>query len=278
MSKARGNGFLRAKIRHAVLTRAADRLSFGVLGRRHRRQAIEVRSVELRSPRWPARWDGVRIAHLTDFHLGHLMEPGRAVDAIARLSLLRPDMVACTGDVVDLELEGAEPVLEAMGAVEAPLGRWLVLGNHDHLDDPRSLVSMASACGIETLHGEVRAVGGGRDALRVGGVDWGRTMRILDRSVDALPEVPDLLLSHNPKAFHAAARRGVAITLSGHTHGGQVAFPGRPKANISFAHRLTAGTYARAGCTLFVSVGAGAWFPLRVHCAPEVVLVTVRRG
>ena len=121
MPKARGNGFLRAKIRHAVLTRAADRLSFGVLGRRHRRQAIEVRSVELRSPRWPARWDGVRIAHLTDVHLGHLMEPGRAVDAIARLSLLRPDMVACTGDVVDLELEGAEPVLAAMGAIEAPL-------------------------------------------------------------------------------------------------------------------------------------------------------------
>lgn len=103
-------------------------------------------------------------------------------------------------------------------------------------------------------------------------------MRLLDRAVDALPEAPDLLLAHNPKAFHSAARRGVAVTLSGHTHGGQVAFPGRPKANISFAHRLTAGTYTRAGCTLFVSVGAGAWFPLRVHCAPEVVLLTVRRG
>jgi predicted MPP superfamily phosphohydrolase len=57
-----------------------------------------------------------------------------------------------------------------------------------------------------------------------------------------------------------------------------VAVPGRPRLNVSFAHRLSAGTYLRSGCSLFVSVGAGAWFPLRVHCSPEVVMVTVRRG
>jgi predicted MPP superfamily phosphohydrolase len=57
-----------------------------------------------------------------------------------------------------------------------------------------------------------------------------------------------------------------------------VAVKGRPRANLSFAHRLTAGTYHRGGHALFVSVGAGAWFPVRLHCAPEVVLLTVRRG
>ena len=57
-----------------------------------------------------------------------------------------------------------------------------------------------------------------------------------------------------------------------------MAFPGRPRANLSFAHRLSAGHYRRGECSLFVNVGAGAWFPLRLHCAPEVVLLTVRRG
>ncbi|MFM9098146.1 MAG: metallophosphoesterase, partial [Phycisphaerales bacterium] len=103
MAKARGNGYLRAKLRHVVLTRAADRLTLGALGRRHRRQAIEVRSIEVTCPRWPRAFDGVRIAHLTDFHLGDLMPLDRAVDAVERLSALRPDLVACTGDVVDLD-------------------------------------------------------------------------------------------------------------------------------------------------------------------------------
>jgi predicted MPP superfamily phosphohydrolase len=96
--------------------------------------------------------------------------------------------------------------------------------------------------------------------------------------VAELPQTPHLLLAHNPKAFHAAARRDIPLTLSGHTHGGQVAWKGKPRANVSFAHRLSAGLYQRNGCSLFVSVGAGAWFPLRVHCAPEVLVITVRRG
>ena len=274
----RGNGYLRARIRHLVVTRAADRLTLGILGRRHRAQEIALREVELLVPGWPASRDGLRIAHLSDFHLGDLMPVGRAVEAVERIARRRPDLVACTGDVVDLDVDGCEPLLEAMGAVQAPFGRFLVLGNHDHLHDAAELVAMAEVHGLRVPHGQVMRAGDAADPLLVGGVDWGRTVGELDRAVDALPAVPDLLLAHNPKAFHAAARRGIPLTLSGHTHGGQVAFPGRPRANLSFAHRLSAGHYRRRDCALFVNVGAGAWFPLRLHCAPEVVLLTVRRG
>ena len=274
----RGTGYLRARIRHLVVTRAADRLTLGILGRRHRAQEIALREVELRVPGWPASRDGLRIAHLSDFHLGDLMPVGRAVEAVERIARRRPDLVACTGDVVDLDVDGCEPLLEAMGAVQAPFGRFLVLGNHDHLHDAAELVAMAEVHGLRVPHGQVMRAGDAADPLLVGGVDWGRTVRELDRAVDVLPAVPDLLLAHNPKAFHAAARRGIPLTLSGHTHGGQVAFPGRPRANLSFAHRLSAGHYRRRDCALFVNVGAGAWFPLRLHCAPEVVLLTVRRG
>ena len=274
----RGNGYLRARIRHLVVTRAADRLTLGILGRRHRAQEIALREVELRVPGWPASRDGLRIAHLSDFHLGDLMPVGRAVEAVERIARRRPDLVACTGDVVDLDVDGCEPLLEAMGAVQAPFGRFLVLGNHDHLHDAAELVAMAEVHGLRVPHGQVMRAGDAADPLLVGGVDWGRSIGVLDRAVDRLPRAPDLLLAHNPKAFHAAARRGIPLTLSGHTHGGQVAFPGRPRANLSFAHRLSAGHYRRRDCALFVNVGAGAWFPLRLHCAPEVVLLTVRRG
>jgi predicted MPP superfamily phosphohydrolase len=277
-SKRRGNGFLRAKLRHVVLTRTANRLTLGILGRRHMAQAIEVRTVELRIPHWPRCHDGIRIAHLSDFHLGDLMPVERAVDAVNRVAMLRPDLVACTGDVVDLEMDGAGPLLAAMGAIGAPLGKYLVLGNHDHLDDGAALAKLAEKHGMQVLDGRVVAAGDAETPLLVGGVDWGRTVGELDGRVDALARVPHLLLAHNPKAFHASARRGIALTLSGHTHGGQVAWKGKPRVNFSFAHRLNAGLYERNGCSLYVNVGAGAWFPLRLHCAPEVVLVTVRRG
>jgi hypothetical protein len=275
--KAGRNGLLRAKIRHALLTRAADRLTFGALGRRHRAQPIEVRSVELRIPGWPRAHDGIRIAHLSDFHLGELMPVGRAIDAVERVGLLRPDLVACTGDVVDLEVAGAGPLLAAMGAMRAPLGRYLVLGNHDHLDDGAGLSALAERHGLQVVHGTVVSAGERAAPLLVGGIDWARTIRALDGMVDALPCAPHLLLAHNPKAFHAAARRRIPLTLSGHTHGGQVAWKGRPRTNFSFAHRLSAGLYERDGCSLYVNVGAGAWFPLRLHCAPEVVVITVHR-
>ena len=83
---ANGRLDLRARVRHAAVTRAADALTLGALARRHRAQRIEVREVELRVPRWPAAHDGLRIAHLSDFHLGHLMPVDRAADAVRRVA------------------------------------------------------------------------------------------------------------------------------------------------------------------------------------------------
>lgn len=280
-------GYLRAKVRHMLLTRTTDKLTMGALTRRHSRQPIELREVEVHAFGWPRAFDGLRIAHVTDFHVGHLMTTERAVEAVERIGALKPDLLACTGDVVDLDCNGVEPVLAAMGSVAAPLGRFLVLGNHDHLDDGRMLEGMAAMRGLEVLHGGIATVGGERGerggertgaggGLRIGGVDWKRSAAQLRRSVAALEETPHLLLAHNPKAFPAAAARGVALTLSGHTHGGQVAMKTRPRANLHIGSRLSAGVYHRKGCALFVSVGAGAWFPVRVNCPPEVVLLTVR--
>lgn len=274
----RKSKFLRAKVRHLLLTKTADKLTLGSLTRRHARQPIELREVTVRAAGWPHAFDGLRIAHVTDFHLGHLMPVDRAVEAVQRVAACKPDLLACTGDVVDLECDGVEPLLAAMGAVTAPLGRFLVLGNHDHLDSNHMIEGLARMRGLEVLHGEVTTVDGQRGGLRVGGVDWHRSAAGLRRSVAALPQVPHLLLAHNPKAFFAAADRGVALTLSGHTHGGQVALKARPKANLHIGSRLSAGTYHRRGHALFVSVGAGAWFPVRLNCPPEVVLLTVRCG
>jgi uncharacterized protein len=270
--------FTRAKVRHFLLTVTADRITRGGLSRRHRAQRVETRDIELRLPRWPSQFDGLRIAHISDFHVGHLMTPERALEVLETVRSLKPDLVACTGDVVDLNIDcGIEPVLESLGAIDAPLGSLLVLGNHDHLDSGRRLTRLARAAGVTALVDQnVRL----RCGLRVGGVDWGRSIRECSSRVGRVWRAAggvDLLLSHNPKAFVAAARLGVPLTLAGHTHGGQVSLKRRTD-DVSFRRRLRAGVYRRDDSILFVTVGLGAWFPLRVNCPPEVVMITARSG
>ncbi|MBL9141206.1 MAG: hypothetical protein JNK53_05010, partial [Phycisphaerae bacterium] len=89
--------YLRAKVRHMLLTRTADKLTMGAMTRRHIRQPIELREVEVVAAGWPSAFDGLRIAHVTDFHVGHLMPAERAVEAVERVAALRPDVLACTG-------------------------------------------------------------------------------------------------------------------------------------------------------------------------------------
>jgi hypothetical protein len=111
---------------------------------------------------------------------------------------------------------------------------------------------------------------------------WARTPIQCEQRIDAAlgSESVDLLLSHNPKGFDHAANRGVAMTLSGHTHGGQIARRNRPTANLSIlhGHRRNAGVYEIGDARLFVTVGAGALFALRWNCPAEIAMLTIRCG
>jgi predicted MPP superfamily phosphohydrolase len=253
MSEARGvqvrNGkYRRARLRHVFLTVVADRLTRGHLMRRHVAQSVEERSITIMLPHWPLAYDGLRIAHISDFHVGHLMSVERATAICEGVAQLNADLIVCTGDVVDLDAHGVSPVLHALGRCKAPLGTALVLGNHDHLDDAPFLLREAHAAGIEPLSDDVLCVGSSGARLRIGGIDWDRTIRGCARRVGRVWQRGrgiDLLLAHNPKAFVGAARLGVPLTLSGHTHGRQFSLLPRRKhaepARPRFARRLNAG-------------------------------------
>ena len=101
-----------------------------------------------------------------------------------------------------------------------------------------------------------------------------RNQSRLDRTVG--PDGVDLLLSHNPKAFDHAGELGIPLVLSGHTHGGQIARKDRPDANLAIAHRRSAGLYEHGDSRLFVTVGVGSWFPIRMNCPAEVAILTIR--
>ena len=278
--KRRTSGkFKRARFRHALFTIAPDRLSGGALVRKHLKQEIVTKHVSLTLPGWPAHCDGMRIGHFSDFHYGDLLPLERGLEAVEILSNLSPDLVACTGDVVDLHHEGVDPLMQAIGSIDAPLGSFLVLGNHDHLDDPVAVASIAEDSGINVLEDRVMRVPVGDHVLNVGGIGWAKKVKQLSGMIDRLEtDHVDLLLSHNPKAFIEASRRRIPLTLAGHTHGGQVAARNNTRRNLAFAHRHNAGLYWREPSALYVTTGIGSWFPIRVHCPPEVVLIELRNG
>jgi hypothetical protein len=260
-----------------LFTSGPNKLSRGRLFRKHFDQRISVKHVEVISPLWPKEFDGLRIGHISDFHLGDLMPMDRALGAVKALKNEAPDIVACTGDVVDLNAVGAAPLFDAMANIGAPLGTMLVLGNHDELDCALTLSAMAMSAGISLLRDSRCTINHNGLALHVAGIDWAKSQKKCSAKVKKVcRDETHLLLSHNPKVFQAAANRGVPLTLSGHTHGGQLAIRDKPGTNLAVSHKHSSGLYKIDQSRLFVTVGVGAWFPLRINCPAEVVVLTIR--
>ncbi|MCH2134267.1 MAG: metallophosphoesterase [Phycisphaerales bacterium] len=273
--------FRKAKIRHVIFTLGADRLTGGWLGRRHDAQAPVTRHVEISTPAWPRDLDGIRIGHVSDFHFGDLMSLDKALLAVEALRAESPEIICNTGDLVDLEWSGVEPLAQAFADLNPPLGNYFVLGNHDELDSADEVARIASEAGLHVLRDDTFTVRRNDADLTIGGIDWARTPPQCQSRIDTMVERggrPDILLCHNPKGFDHAAELGIPLTLSGHTHGGQIARRNKPDANMAFAHRRSAGLYENGHYRLFVTVGVGAWFPLRFNCPAEVVIITMRHG
>jgi predicted MPP superfamily phosphohydrolase len=270
----------KARIRHFLLTTGPNRLTCGLLYRRHNAERIEIVEQEIVAPGWPKSFDGIRIAHISDIHVGDLMLADRAIAIIEQLAATAPDMVCNTGDLVDLHWPGVEPVAEALGAIKAPLGNFFVLGNHDELDSGEDVERIVSDAGTTVLHDDVALVTRNDDQLRIGGIGWARNLLRCQTRIDKAigDESVDLLLSHNPKAFDHAAERGIPLTLSGHTHGGQIARRNKPDANLAVAHKRSAGLYEHGDSRMYVSVGAGSLFPVRINVPAEIAILTVRSG
>ncbi len=226
---------------------------------------------------------GTRTLFVTDLHAGPFLSARALRDALSRAAAERPDLILLGGDYASTRLAELEPHRETFRSLRAPLGVFAVLGNHDYYtEDGRRVAAYLADCGIRVLLNEAVRIERAGDALVLAGIDDlhcgkpGLDLAIEHgRRLEA--EAPVVLLSHNPDVFFAAARRGVALVLSGHTHGGQVRLPGLPVLVRQSRYRLDEGRYRWNGSELVVSRGLGAsGLPVRLFCPPEVVLLTLR--
>lgn len=239
----------------------------------------------------PAAFDGLRIVQLTDLHVGPLVGP-RMVAAWRRLCLREaPDLLLLTGDVVDSQPQEAQPFLEAFQDVPAPLGRYAILGNHDYFSDPAPIWAGLEATGWRCLENAHALIPRGEEALALLGLQDPQAANGRFRGVRfgpgpswsaaarGLPEHAwRLALSHRPEDWDLARLAGARLTLSGHTHGGQInLIPGLSSARLLGPY--TGGLYRQGRDLLYVSRGLGVVaLPLRIGADPELVVITLRRG
>lgn len=257
----------------------------GVLARSGWLEATElpmVRRVTLRHPLLPPAFDGLRIAQVADVHAGIFMPPERLARVRSLVEGLTPDLVVFTGDQLDRRQVDADLFVHGFAGVDAPLGVFGILGNHDHLASPRLAIAAMEAVGITPLVNQSATLQRNGARILVAGVDdldaipgWGPDFAVVERSDAAFR----LLLCHQPGGWRAARAAGADVTLAGHTHGGQIALPSRGLNLARLSTPYVAGPYQRGEQLLYVSrgIGVGA-IPLRFGVPPEVDLVTLRRG
>jgi len=266
-------------IKSASLT-AATSLGFAGYGFSNALDLPGVRRANLELPALPAVWDGLRILQISDIHAG----PYMGVERMARLRemamRLEPDLVVFTGDQMDRRPSDAELFARGFRGIEAPLGAWGILGNHDHFIDPERSEWALEAAGIQPLVNRGVALDREGSTLALVGVDdlQARGGRYPDFSVlGTYPTSFRICLCHQPQGWHQALAAGAHLTLAGHTHGGQIALTGRNLNVARFSTRYIAGPYRRDEGFLYVSrgVGVGA-LPVRVGAPPEIDLLTLR--
>ena len=241
------------------------------------RRGLVLSEATIRLAGLPPAFRGLRLLLVTDVHAGPFLAPHVLAATFERLLSVEPDLILVGGDLVSARYRELPDNARAFRLLRAPLGVYAVLGNHDHytgrIDD---LASAIADCGIGVLHNRCVAIERAGERLWIAGVDDALLGRPdLDRALEG-SRPPVILLSHNPDLLFEAARRGVALMLSGHTHAGQIRIPGLPVLYRQSRYRLDEGRYRHDGTELVVSRGLGAVaLPLRVACPPEAVLLTL---
>jgi len=237
----------------------------------------------------PPAFAGFRIVQLSDFHCSRQVTPAYLDEAVELAQGQNGDLIVLTGDFIHKGYKYVTQAAEILGQLKAPAGVFAVLGNHDfsvrnalgirrykHLH--RAVGDALAERGIRVLRNETVSLWRADASLYLTGVEdlWSRVCD-LDRALDGLrPEVPRIVLAHNPRTIEQLEGRRCDLMLSGHTHGGQVHIPGIGRPTLGKrARRFAAGLYQLDRTYLYVNKGVGFGFQFRYGVRPEVAVATL---
>ncbi|MFF4536364.1 metallophosphoesterase [Streptomyces aureus] len=277
-----GDGQDRARlVTWAVLAISAVLLVWGYT---EARRVPRVRRLDVQLPRLGAGLDGLRVALITDTHYGPLDRAGWSERVCETVNTLEADVVCHTGDIADGTAERRRAQALPLGTVRATRARVYVTGNHEYYSEAQGWVDLMDELGWEPLRNRHLLLERGGDTLVVAGVDdvtaessglAGHRAHLDGALSGADPDLPVLLLAHQPKFIDRAAAAGIDLQLSGHTHGGQI-WPFHYLVRID--QPAVAGLSRHGARTLlYTSRGTGFWGPpFRVFAPSEITLLVLR--
>ncbi|MBB3393175.1 hypothetical protein FHT82_005968 [Rhizobium sp. BK275] len=270
-----------AEIRYIIGFAAFGLAAIGVA------QAVRIpplKSVEIAIQDLPETFDGYRLLQLTDLHLSRLFPASWAEAVVQKANDLQADLIVVTGDFIDGRLEKRRADVAPLSKLQAPDGLFAIPGNHEYYFGYDDWIEYHSSLGMRMLTNEHAVIERGADRIVIAGVTdlaaFGRSMPNPDLAgaLNGAPaEAPIILLDHQPRMAAETAKAGIALQLSGHTHGGMVLGLDRlvARANGGFV----SGLYAVGDMQLYVNNGTGLWpgFALRLGRPSELTVFTLRK-
>jgi predicted MPP superfamily phosphohydrolase len=242
----------------------------------YERYRLEVARADLPIENLPPALEGLKIAMLTDTHRSASVPEALIREAAQRAVEAKPDLIVLGGDYVTWgDRQFVRPSAEALAALDAPLGVFAVLGNHD---DDRDMPAALAQRGFTVLRDARTTISVRGEAVELIGIRfWTRKFADLERLVKGARGFP-VLIAHDPRRLRDATALQIPLMLSGHTHGGQVLLPGvGPFLAKKFP--VLSGPARVGHTTIYVSRGIGTvYMPVRLNCPPEVTVLTLRQG
>ncbi|MDP9003043.1 MAG: metallophosphoesterase [Myxococcota bacterium] len=251
---------------------------YGILVRRRWFRVVE-REVQVTG--LDPRLDGLRIAQLSDLHVGTLTPRPWGLRWTKAANRRAPDLAVVTGDMVTSGTEYHADVADVVGSLRAKLGVFASMGNHDYFGEGEPLISLLGNRGVRVLRNAGIVIERDGATLWLAGIDdtWTRRDDLARALRDRPTGATTVLLAHDPESFDEAVAAGVELVLSGHTHGGQIGVPFiyRWVGLANLAHRYRVGFYRRGRSALYVHPGLGTTGPpLRLGVAPEVTILVLK--
>ncbi len=237
-----------------------------------------VQRYEVRLPGLSPALDGTVIVSMCDLHLGALLGGKWMSRRVAQVQAQRPDIVFLVGDIYDGHGRSIDELIPSMRGLSAPLGVWAVTGNHEFYGGLNAFTQLMERSGIHLLRDQWSEATPG---LVVAGVDDLTTRRRqgiigeqISKTLKGRPSGATILLSHTPWRMEEAAKEGVGLMLSGHTHGGQIWPFGYL---VRLFYPLLEGRHIVSGMTIIVSRGTGTWGSrMRLWRRGEILRITLR--
>lgn len=247
------------------------------------RYVILTNTYRIPVPNLPEAFAGLRIVHLTDLHYGSLVPLSVIRHVVNRANRIERDLIVCTGDYVHERkaITQIDQVWPELARLDAPLGVYSVLGNHDHWADTAKSDYWLKETGQDLRHKAVSIERAGQRLWLAGTGDLWEDPSPLDPLLQDIPDTEcRIVLAHNPDTADTDFSQRVDLMLCGHTHGGQVNIPffGPPVLPVHNKTYSSGLKTSPRGMKLFISRGIGwAILPVRFNCCPEIAVLELVR-